>query len=167
MVANCSPASALKHVPHRLLAEGEIQVFRDCNGRHSSAWPVPGAGSAPWTGAAAHPKSPHLPPNPPISPTTPTEIGTSSPTWSVLDRSLPAPHVWTSLHSANITELPILPEIKSILERRCCKASSPHGTPEHSWHELSQLHRSQQSSGGLHQLRPALDRLIHSPKATG
>lgn len=45
------------------------------------------------------------------------------PPWNVLDKSLPASHLQKSLHCVNITELPILLEIKSILEWQSCEAA--------------------------------------------
>lgn len=157
----------LKQVSDCLLAKRGKSKYLDNNTLHSSALPEAGSVSAPWTGAGAGtcPQiPPYLPQIPPylaqIPPYLPPNSASSSPSkrnreisplpWSTLDKSLPAPHLRTSPHSANITELPILLEIKSILAWLCCnksilawlccKASRAVGKPKHSWHELSQFH---------------------------
>lgn len=143
VVANCPPASVLKQVSDCLLAKRGKSKYLDKNTPHSSA--LPEAGSCQHHGQgqvpAPAPKSaPYLPPNS-TSPSPSKRNGEISPLpWSTLDKSLPAPHLRTSPHSANITELPILLEIKSILAWLCCKASRTDGKPKHSWHELSQFH---------------------------
>lgn len=145
--ANCSPASVLKQISDCLLAKRGKSKYLDSNTLHGAALPVPAPVSAPWTGAAAG----TCPRIPPIYPQIPTFAPKSTPhppsrnrkifpPQNMLNKSLPAPHLQPSPHSANITELPILLEIKSILEWLCCKASRTHGTPKRSWHELSQLH---------------------------
>lgn len=64
----------------------------------------------------------HLPPNPPVClqilpnfpqiTLPPQRKQGDVPPWDVLDKSLPASHLQTSLHRVNITELPILLEIQ-------------------------------------------------------
>lgn len=119
---NCSSNSVLKQALDCLLAKRRKSKYLDNN----TAWFSPTSTrlcvSTMDRDNRQHlpPKPFHLPPNPALFPSSHPPPHSRNretfPPWNMLDKSLPASHLQKSLHSVNITELPILLEIKSILE---------------------------------------------------